>query len=134
MKFDKGTTMSIITVVGTALAMLAMHGKGAVEALAAVPNMLNAWAQQLPLGVTSFGLAFALSMLVWMGAHRARFTGPHYNPDTIALCVSLLVTVGQQWAAGRSNAANVLTALILGLIAGLLVPYLCRLIVGKPPA
>lgn len=134
MNFDKGKAMTAITVVGTALAMLSMHGKGAIEALAAMPTMLNAWAQQLPLGVTSFCLAMALSMLVWMGAHRAHFTGPRYNPDTIALCASLLVTTAQQWASGRSNAASVLTAMILGLIAGLLVPYLCRLFVGKPPA
>lgn len=132
MKFDKGSILSVITVIGTALAMLAMHGKGAIEALAAVPAMLNAWAQQLPLGVTSFCFAVVLSALVWMGATRARFTGPHYNPDTIALCIALLVTTGQQWVSGRSSPAAVLTALILGAIAGLLVPYVCRLFVGKP--
>lgn len=132
MKLDKGQAMSVITVVGTALAMLAMHGKGAIEALAAMPTMLNAWSQQLPLGVTSFGFAMALSMLVWLGAHRAHFTGPRYNPDTIALCTALLVTTGQQWASGNAAVSALLTALILGLIAGLLVPYLCRLIVGRP--
>lgn len=134
MKINKGAWLSGVTVAGTALAMLAMHGKGAIEALAAVPALLNAWAQQLPLGVTSFAFAMALSALVWLGAHRAHFTGPHYNPDTIALCAALLVTTSQQWASGRSSAANVLTAIILGLIAGLLVPYLCRLVIGKPPA
>ena len=70
-----------------------------------VPAMLNAWAQQLPLGVTSFCFAVVLSALVWMGATRARFTGPHYNPDTIALCIALLVTTGQQWVSGRSSPA-----------------------------
>jgi hypothetical protein len=134
MKLDKGSILSAITVIGTALAMLAMHGKGAVEALAAVPTMLNAWAAQLPLGVTSFGLSVALSMLVWLSLHRAKFTGQHYSPDTVALCVATLAMIGQQWAAGITKPGAVLTALILGLIAGLLVPYLCRLIVGKPAA
>lgn len=134
MKINKGAWLSGVTVAGTALAMLAMHGKGAIEALAAVPALLNAWAQQLPLGVTSFGFAVVLSTLVWMGAHRAHFTGPGYNPDTIALCVALLVTTGQQWASGNAAVSALLTALILGLIAGLLVPYLCRLVIGKPPA
>ncbi len=132
MKLDKGSILSVITVVGTALAMLAMHGKGAIDALAAVPAMLNAWSAQLPLGVTSFGFAVVLSALVWLWASRAKFTGAHYNPDTLALCIALLVTTAQQWASGRSNPAAILTALILGLIAGLLVPYLCRLVIGKP--
>ncbi len=132
MNFDKGKWLSIVTVVGTALAMLAMHGKGAIEALAAMPAMLNAWSQQLPLGVTSFGFAMALSTLVWLGARRAHFTGPHYNPDTIALCTALFVTMAQQWASGVTAVSQLLTALILGLIAGLLVPYLCRLLIGKP--
>ena len=57
MKFDKGTLLSGITVAGTALTMLAMAWKGAIEALAAVPPLLNA-GQQPPLGVTS-GFGFA---------------------------------------------------------------------------
>lgn len=131
MKLDKGTILSGITVIGTALAMLAMHGKGAIEALAGIPAMLSAFSAQLPLGVTSFAFAFVLSALVWMTAHRTKFTGTHYNPDTVALCTALLVTMGQQWLSGQHAGGALLTALLLGLIAGLMVPYVCRLFVGK---
>lgn len=130
MKLDKGKALSVITVAGTALAMLAMHGKGAFEALAGIPLLLAAFASSLPLGVTSFGLAFVLSVLVWMTAHRAHVTGPRYNPDTLALCVAILVTMGQQWLSGNVASGKLLTALILGLIAGLLTPFVCRLFVG----
>ena len=131
MKLDKGTALSAITIVGTVMAMLSMYGKNSVDALGGLPAMLNAWASQLPLGVMSFVLAMVLSALVWLSAHRAKFTGAHYNPDTVALCTALFVTMAQQWASGKTSAASLLTALILGAIAGLLVPYLCRLVVGK---
>lgn len=131
MTIDKGKALSVITVIGTALAMLAMHGKGAIEALAGIPAMLTAFSAQLPLGVTSFAFAFILATLVWVTANRAKFTGAHYNPDTVALCTALLVTMGQQWLSGQHAGGALLTALLLGLIAGLLVPYVCRLFVGK---
>jgi hypothetical protein len=91
MKLDKGSILSAITVIGTALAMLAMHGKGAVEALAAVPTMLNAWAAQLPLGVTSSvdaGLAVAASGEVHRPALQPRHGGVvrgHASHDRAAM-------------------------------------------------
>lgn len=131
MKLDKGAMLSGISVAGTALAMLAMYGDKAFKALAGVPTLLQAFSAQLPLGVSSFVLALILSALVWLSAERAHFTGRFYNPDTVTICTAVLVTTGQQWLSETKSPGAILTALILGLIAGLVVPYLCRLIIGK---
>ncbi|MDQ8050706.1 hypothetical protein [Luteibacter sp.] len=134
--------ITLATAIGSIASALAMHGKASLEALAGVPVLLQAWASGLPLGIWSFLLSLALSTLVWSTAIvklPASRDGrqPHFSADTLALILALLVTVTQQWFAGHGQ-GQLLSALWIGLIAGLLAPYLGRaaraLFAQKPAA
>lgn len=127
-----GWLVTIGGALATVLSALALHGKGAIDALAGVPIMLQAWAAGLPLGVWSFMLSLWLATLVWAAAitrlplardgHR-----PHFSADTLALLVAVTVTLTQQWFAGHGQ-GQLLSAFWIGLIAGLLAPYLGKAI------
>jgi len=134
--------VTFATAIGTVVTALAMHGKGAIEALAGVPVLLQAWASGLPLGIWSFLLSLCLGTLVWLTAivklpPASDGRRPHFSADTIALLVALSVTETQQWFAGRGQ-GQLLSAMWIGLIAGLLAPYLGRalraLFASKPAA
>lgn len=124
--------LTVGTAIGTVLSALAMHGKGAIDALAGVPIMLQAWAAGLPLGVWSFLLSLWLATLVWSAA-IARLPAtrcgarPYFTADTLALLVALTVTMTQQWFAGTGQ-GRLLNAMWIGLIAGLLAPYIGKAI------
>lgn len=116
-------------VVATVLSALAMHGKGAIDALAGVPVLLQAWASGLPLGIWSFLLSLSLATLVWATAisklpETRCGKQPHFSADTISLLVAVTVTVTQQFFAAEIGKGKLLNALWLGLIAGLLAPYI----------
>lgn len=124
--------ITLATAIGTALSALAMNGKAAIEALAGVPLLLQAWASGLPLGIWSFLLSLMIATLVWSTAivklPPARDgRRPHFSADTLALILALAVTVTQQWFAGASvGQGKLLSAVWIGLIAGLLAPYIGR--------
>lgn len=123
--------ITLATAIGSIASALAMHGKASIEALSAVPVLLQAWASGLPLGIWSFLLSLSLASLVWTTAIvklPASPDGrrPHFSADTLALILALLVTVTQQWFAGVGK-GQLLNAIWIGLIAGLLAPYLGRM-------
>lgn len=135
--------ITVATALGTLASALAMHGKGSLEALAGVPLLLQAWASGLPLGIWSFMLSLALSTLVWLTAIAKLPTSrdghrPHFSADTLALIFALLVTVTQQWFAAASvGHGRLLNAIWIGLIAGLLAPYIgqaLRALFAQKPA
>lgn len=137
--------ITLATAIGTALSALAMNGKAAIEALAGVPLLLQAWASGLPLGIWSFLLSLMIATLVWSTAivklPPARDgRRPHFSADTLALILALLVTVTQQWFSGGAvlGQGKLLSAVWIGLIAGLLAPYIGRalraLFAQKPAA
>ena len=118
-----------ITVAGTA-PMLATHGR-ARRGIGPVPPLLNALAQ-LPLGVTSFGFAVVRRHQDGM-ARTSALHRPAIQPGHDRVGVAL-VTTGQQ-GIGERMVSALLTALILGLIAGLLVPYVrCLFVAAVNPA
>lgn len=127
----RAAIVTIGTALGTVLAAIAMHGKAALEAAAGVPALLQAWAAGLPLGIWSFVLATVLSVLVWAVAMRKlqkpdTARAPHVSADTVALAIALLVCLAEQWTQGVSSRGAILNAIFMGLIAGLLAPYLGR--------
>lgn len=118
------------TALASILSALAMHGKAALGALAGVPALLQAWAAGLPLGIWSFLLSVSLGTLVWLTAIAKLPPArdgrrPHFSADTLCLILALLVTLTQQWFAGHGQ-GQLLSALWIGGIAGLLAPYLGR--------
>ena len=124
--------LTVGTAIGTVLSALALHGKGAIDALAGVPIMLQAWAAGLPLGVWSFLLSLWLATLVWAAAITrlpATRCGarPYFTADTLALLVAVTVTLTQQWFAGHGQ-GRLVNAFILGLIAGFMAPYIGKAI------
>jgi len=119
--------ITLATAIGTVLSAIALHGKAALNALASVPAVLQAWASGLPLGIWSFLLSLVLGTLVWLTAivklPRALDGGRrHFGADTICLCACLLVTMTQQEVDGGPG--RLLSAVWIGLIAGLLAPYI----------
>lgn len=119
---------AVVTVIGA----IAVNGKGVADALAAFPKVLQAYSEGLPLGLTSSLLAFVLACLVWLTL-RARLTikslgrdGRDFRADNFALATSLIVTIGQTVAAGRSDAYGLLTAGMMGMMTGLAAPWLMR--------
>ena len=61
----KGAIIAVLGALGTLVTILGASGAKAIEALAGVPLVLRAWADGLPFGLWSFGLALALATLVW---------------------------------------------------------------------
>lgn len=122
--------ITLATAIGTVLSAVAMHGKDALAALAGVPSLLQAWASGLPLGIWSFLLSLMIATLVWSTAIvklplSRDGRRPHFSADTLALLVALLVTMTQQYFDGVGH-GKLLSALWIGLIAGLLAPYIGR--------
>lgn len=118
------------TAIAAVLAALSAHGKAAVDALAGVPLLLQAWASGLPLGIWSFALALLLSVLVWAKVitllpRTTAGRSAHFASDTVALLTALAVAVTQQTLADGSP-GGLVSALWIGLIAGLLAPYIGR--------
>lgn len=123
--------------------LLADKGNQMLAVLGGVPKVLAAWASGLPLGVGSFFLAVTLSTLLWLFLlpilPKARDgSRPHLSANLFALAASVAVCVGQQMLVAHGN-GEVLRATIVGLIAGLLSPYLglamrsCFATTPKPP-
>ena len=120
----KGAIISILGALGTLVTILGASGAKAIEALAGVPLMLRAWSDGLPLGLLSFGLALALATLVWAVSIRVFPVGkcgkaPFGLSNLMAFMIGPSVTLAQQLVAPNQAKGALLTALILGLIAGL---------------
>lgn len=102
------------------------------ESLLGVLKFLQAWTATLPLGVWSFWASLVLALLIW---HKAitrlplNPTGsrPHVSAEFLAWAVAIAVTVGQQ-AFASTGRGEILQALISGSIAGMVAPFVGKLI------
>lgn len=124
------TLVTVGTIVASILSAIAVHGEKALTAMAGVPKLFQAWADQMPLGAWSFMVALVLGTLLWLVAivklpQNNSQRQPHFSADTITLFVAVSITVSQQALAARSPGA-LLNALCMGLIAGLAAPYVGR--------
>lgn len=115
---------------GGLFVLFAMHGKAFLDALLGFPTLIRAYSSVLPLGVWSSVLALVVAMGAWGFAlhwlpRTKQGKAPHLAAETIALCVAVAVTVGQQWA---GKPGDLLLALWMGVAAGFLAPYLGKCI------
>lgn len=127
----KATILTIGTVLVSIMGAVALHGEKLLAVMGGVPVMLQAWSSQMPLGVGSFTLALVLGVLLWLVAIVKLQPSPgararHFSADTITLCAAILTTVGQQAMSDENSGGALLNALLLGIVAGLLAPYLGR--------
>lgn len=107
------------------------------EKIVAVLALLQAWTAKLPMGLWSFLLSLVLALLVWATVisrvARARDGGrPHNTANGMALAAAMVLTLAQQWVSdtGFTDKGGTLMALVIGLIAGLLAPFLGHLILA----
>lgn len=112
----------------TLLGALALNGKAALEAVAGLPAVLQAFSGALPGGVLSFLLSFIIAALVWYradGQFRMGKGGEHgrnFAAENLSLLVACAVTMAQTLATTGPSSGALLQALMLGILAGLLAP------------
>lgn len=127
----RATILAVGSVIGTVMTALAMNGKAALDALAGVPALLQAWSAGLPLGVGSFMLSLLLALLVW-AAFMRKFQNspraPHVSADTVSVAVAIAVCLAQQWIGAPGQRGGILNAICLGAASGLIAPYIGRAI------
>jgi len=121
--------VGLVAVVG----VIADKGEGVMRFIA----LVTAFAAKLPMGVWSPLLSLVLAMLVWavsIAKLRPAPCGrrPHLSAEFLSFVTGLFFTLLQQWAIGGDRAAYVL-AVVLGLIAGLGAPFLCKCIAALWP-
>lgn len=124
------TWLTGTTTVGL-IAVLALYGKQAIEALTAFPALLAAFSSGLPFGLLSALLAFAISALAFSMLHR-NLTGPRKEVvcDLLALGVAITVTLLQQAGTTDNDPPDMLRALLIGLLAGLAAPTTVRVMMA----
>lgn len=124
------TGLTGTTLVGL-IAVLAMYGKQAIEALSAFPALLAAFSSGLPFGLLSAMLAFAISALFFSMLHRnLHGCRKEMVCDLLALAVAITVTLLQQSATPDNAAPDMLRALLIGILAGLAAPTTVRVMMA----
>lgn len=118
----------LIAVVG----VVADKGEGVMRFLA----LVTAFAAGLPMGVWSPVLSLVAAMLVWAVAITQFKPNPcgrraHLSAEFLSFVTGLGLTLLQQWAIGGDRAQYVL-AFVLGLIAGMAAPFLCKCFAAIP--
>lgn len=127
-KFSKATGLSLAAFIAL---IVGLQWDSFFKALAGFPALVQAWSSGLPFQFWSFLLAVAVGMGVWgfLYLHASLCTiKPHSCADSAAVATGLAVILLQQLVAGPRTPGTVLTALWLGLFAGLLAMYLARLL------
>lgn len=119
-----GAAVAVITPLVT---LLATNGERVLAVLGGLPKVLEAWSSGLPFGVGSFFLALTLSTLLWLWLlptlPKARDgSRPHLSANVVAVFAAIFVCAGQQWFEAHGN-GQMLRAVVVGFIAGLLSPY-----------
>ena len=131
------TGLTGTTLVGL-IAVLAMYGKQAIEALSAFPALLAAFSSGLPFGLLSAMLAFAIGSLFFSMLHRnLRGRYKEVICDLLALVVAVTVTLLQQLGTGDADPPDLLRALLIGVLAGLAAPTTVRVMMAAaktPPS
>jgi len=130
MDTDNKTKWGIFVMV---VAAIAANGKDAVMAFAALPDVLQKFATGLPFGVVSFFLALAISVLVWLKLDPGQ-TGPRdratvlgMHAETFTFLSGVGLTLGQTLVVWPKPVGAVLQSLMLGILVGLLAPWLGKL-------
>lgn len=111
--------------------LIAGQGAGFLEVLKGIPLLVQAWTAGLPFGAGSFLLSVAFACGVWGFATRwlhGRYA--QLAVETITLLSGVAVTLAQQWT---GTPGQRLTALIAGMIAGFMAPYVGKLIAALLP-
>lgn len=115
------------------ITVLAASGEKALATLSGLPKVLVAFSHGLPFGFWSFLASLAMASLVWLTADRRLHwgaSGSHgrdFRADTMALGSALIVTMGQTLIVHGLTTATFFQAVMLGILAGLLAPYMGKL-------
>lgn len=125
--------LKLTGVSGAALiVLLGLHGKALIEAGTALPSLIRAFSDGLPGGALSFLLSLAISGLFFSFVRRwSECPNParkEFLCHLFALCMGLGVTLGQQYATGQVEPPQLLSAIWIGLIAGLSSPKVVLLL------
>lgn len=128
-KTNTATILALLTGLGALLTVLGTHGTKALEALAGIPALAQAWASGLPFGLWSSALALVMALLVWLSAVKWLPLGtqgklPLAAAAVLSLITGMVVTVSQLHVTYDPDAAAVLNAIYLGAAAGLAAPFI----------
>lgn len=127
-RFSRVTGLSLAAFIAL---IVGLQWNSFFEALAGFPALVQAWSSGLPFGFWSFLLALGIGMGAWGFVymhHAVCVMRPHSCADSTAVATGLAVEIAQQAVVGESSPGAMLTALWLGLLAGLLAMYLARLV------
>jgi energy-converting hydrogenase Eha subunit A len=113
---------------GGLLALFAMHGGALVDVLLALPEVAAAFAARMPFGAWSFFISMAVSAGLYAFLMRwlplcSNGRRPHFAAETMAILAALLASLLQQESSAPSP---LMRAVLLGLVAGLLSPWMVR--------
>ena len=113
------------------IAVFALHGEAFLRALGALPALISAYSANLPFGLKSFALSFALAALVFSYIRRSCTCRQRreFIAEAMALCTALSVTLLQQYLDPTTSSKTpsvLLSAVWVGLLAGLGAPFLVR--------
>ena len=125
---NNATLLAILGALGALFTVLGTHGAKALEALAGVPALAQAWAAGLPFGLWSSALAFVLSLLVWASAMKwlpmgANDKAPLAASGLLSAITGVVITLSQLHVLYDPDAGQILNAMYLGLGAGLAAPF-----------
>lgn len=121
-----------ITIAGVVALIGAMAQPGALEAMLGLPKVLQNFATGLPFGLGSFLLALALACVVYYHARQAFNygkggpSGRDFRITLLSLVVACAATMGQALVMRGGTAGELLMALMLGILAGLLAPLIVQ--------
>lgn len=108
--------------------IIAANLKAVIEGVSAIPSMIQAFSEGMPLGVGSTAVALVLCPLVyhfldkWMPDSK---TNRHsFLVEVMTLGSGVGITVAQQW--GVSQGSKMVFPIMLGAVAGLLGPLIVK--------
>lgn len=110
------------------LSAIALNGKEALEAIAGLPAVLQAFSAALPFGVVSTFLALAITTLAWYHLSKRRFGDSHLDVDLITLLIGVTLTFSQTLVGWPKGAGEILQSILVGILVGLLAPLLAKII------
>ena len=108
--------------------VLAANLKAVVEGAAAIPSMIKAFSDGMPLGVGSTAVALVLCPLVyhfldkWMP--NSKTNRRSFLTEFMTLGSGVGITVAQQW--GVTQGSRMVFPIMLGAVAGLLGPLIVK--------
>lgn len=113
---------------------IAGNGRAAVEAFGAVFDFMMKLASALPMGVWSVLLALAITTLAWANLDRDAHSGSRdrqgalaLHAESVALLLGVALTLVQTLIGWPKSVRELLYALLLGILVGLIAPYVGKI-------